>query len=60
MRDPSQCDPPISSPEFNFALGHAFWLLGRRSEAEESFRRTEYGPASWYGRSMPREFGRLR
>ena len=48
LRDHSECEPPISSREFNFVLGHAFWLLGRRAHAEESFRRSECASSLWY------------
>ena len=60
LRDAAQCHPALSPAEFNFALGHAFWLLGRRPEAEESFRRSEYGPTAWYGRTMPGEFASVQ
>jgi tetratricopeptide (TPR) repeat protein len=55
--DHAQCCPGLSAREFNYALGQAFWLLGRRAEAQESFRRTEYGAAIWYGATMPGGFG---
>jgi tetratricopeptide (TPR) repeat protein len=59
LSDQSQCDPPLSSREFNFALGHAFWLLGKRSEAKESFRRSAHSASWWYDVTMPGEFGSL-
>jgi tetratricopeptide (TPR) repeat protein len=55
--DQSQCDPPLSSREFNFALGQAFWLRGRKLEARESFRRSGQAAALWYEVTMPGEFG---
>jgi len=55
--DQSQCDPPLSSREFNFALGQAFWLRGRKLEARESFRRSGHAAALWYAVTMPSEFG---
>lgn len=57
--DQSQCDPPLSSREFNFALGQAFWLRGRKLEARESFRRSGQPAALWYEVTMPSEFGRV-
>jgi tetratricopeptide (TPR) repeat protein len=59
LNDQSQCEPPLSSREFNLAIGHAFWLLGRKSEARESFRRSEQPPSLWYEVTMPGEFGAL-
>jgi tetratricopeptide (TPR) repeat protein len=60
FRDASQCVPPLSAEEFNLALGHAFWLLGRENDAKEAFRRSGYGPSQWYGTTMRRDFGRVR
>jgi hypothetical protein len=56
LGDAAQCRPGLSPREFNYVLGQAFWLLGRQGEAQESFRRTDYGAETWYGATMPGEF----
>src|SRR5207253_2986345 len=60
LKDASECVPAIGAREFNLALGHAFWLLGRRVEAEESFRRSGYRCSVWYESTMPAYFGTAR
>ena len=57
LTDHSRCQPPLTSREFNYALGQAFWLLGRRPEAVESFRRSEYHDSLSYASTLPAAFG---
>lgn len=60
MRDHTECAPSLTAPEFNFALGQAFWLLGRRPEARESFRRSGYPASMRYEILIPGEAGQAR
>ncbi len=57
LRDASECFPRVSNFDFNLAIGQAFWLLGRRPEAAESFRRSGHDGRAWYGTTLSAHFG---
>lgn len=53
LRKAEASRPPVSAEQFEFAVGQAFWLLGREPEARECFRRSGLPASKWFAQSMP-------